>query len=151
MVGFRPFSLISVGYAVPLRGGWAIFCHAGSNGLAECDQPGENPWKTPYHGRELNPGHKEARQWDSFIKFPLSYHDLTVIIYDKEKHWHLRAREYTGFDERRSEFVRFEVVSASCWTVGPSFSVGRSFYLEIFDNSRIPKRISDEQGMIRSS
>ena len=28
-----------------LMGDWAIFCHAGSGGLAECDQPGKNPLK----------------------------------------------------------------------------------------------------------
>jgi len=37
------------------------------DGLAECDQPGKNPLK--YSTMELNPGHREDRQWAN----PLSY------------------------------------------------------------------------------
>jgi len=56
------------------------------DGLAECDQPGKNPLK--YYDWELNPGHREERQWDSFI-LPLSYRDWQVIktSWGYEENW----------------------------------------------------------------
>jgi len=43
--GLRPSSSLSTGCVVSLRRDWAIFCHASSGGLADCDEPGKNPLK----------------------------------------------------------------------------------------------------------
>jgi len=47
LVRDQPSSLISTGCVVPLRGDWAIFCHAtlAQDGMAECDKPGKHPLK----------------------------------------------------------------------------------------------------------
>ena len=58
-----PSFSLSTGCVVPMRGDWAIFYHVGSIWVGRL-----------WSARELNPGHGEDRQWDSFI-LPLSYHD----------------------------------------------------------------------------
>ena len=62
------------GCAMPLRGNWAIFCHAGSGRVGRMWSARQNSLEIPSNGREFNPGQREDRQWDTFI-LPLSYHD----------------------------------------------------------------------------
>ena len=59
------------GYVLPLRGDWAIFCHAGTVQVARVWSASEKSLKILRHSWELNPGHGKDRRWDSFL-FPLS-------------------------------------------------------------------------------
>jgi len=94
MVRLRPSSSMSTGCVVPLRGDWAIFCHAGSGWVGRVWSVKEKSLEILLHSWELNlgygkdrqwdifilllsyhdPGHREDRKWDTFI-LPLSYHD----------------------------------------------------------------------------
>ena len=74
MVALRSSSSMSAGCVVQLRGDWAIFCHAGSGRVGRMWSPREKSLEILHHGWEVNPGHWENRQWDTFI-LPLSYHD----------------------------------------------------------------------------
>ena len=71
MVELRPFSSLSTGCVVSLRGDWAIFCYAGSGRVGRVWSARENSLEILRRGWELNPGHRENRQW----AIPLSYHD----------------------------------------------------------------------------
>ena len=58
-------------------GGWATFCHAGSGRVGRVWSAREKSLEILRRGWELNPGHREDRQW----AIPLSYHDwLTDIL-----------------------------------------------------------------------
>ena len=70
---------LDFGLVVPLRGDWALFCHAGSGRVGRMWSARETSLKITRHGRELNPGHREDRQWDTFV-LPLSYHDRTYTF-----------------------------------------------------------------------
>ena len=63
---------VITGCVAPMRGGWTIFCHAGSGHVGRMWSAREKTLKILRHVRELNWGHREDRQWDSF-HFPLSY------------------------------------------------------------------------------
>jgi len=69
MVGLQPSSLMSTSCVVPLRGDWAVFCHAGSGRVGRVWSVREKSLEILRHGWELKLGHGEDRQWDSFI-FP---------------------------------------------------------------------------------
>ena len=74
MGGHWPSSSLSTGSVVSLRRDWAIFCHAGSGRVGRVWSAREKSFKILHRGRELNPGHKEDRQWaimiDLFHFFP---------------------------------------------------------------------------------
>ena len=85
MIGLRPSSLSSRDCVVPLMGDSAIFCHAGSGQVGRVWSAKEKFLETLCHRRELNPGHRADRQWDTFI-LPLSYHNwhnqiITPLFY----------------------------------------------------------------------
>jgi len=69
IIELGPSSPRSTGCLVSVRGDWAILC----NSIGMWSARGKTFWILR-HGRELNPGHGEDRQWDTFI-LPLSYHD----------------------------------------------------------------------------
>jgi len=71
-------SLLSTGRVVPLRGNWAIFCHAGSGWVGRVWSPREKSLEILTYSWKPNPGHREDSQWDSFI-LPLSYLDWFVL------------------------------------------------------------------------
>jgi len=68
--GLWPSSSLSTVCVVPLRGDWAIFCHAGSGRVGRVRSAREKSLEILRRGLELNPGHGEDRQWT----IPLSYH-----------------------------------------------------------------------------
>ena len=70
IVEFCFSSSMSTGCVVPLRGDWAIFCHAGSGRVINQGKS----FEILRHGWELDQGHGEDRHWDTFI-LSLSYHD----------------------------------------------------------------------------
>jgi len=72
VVGLWPSSSLSTGCVVPLRGDWAIFCHACSGRVGR-----KTILKILHRGWELNPVHREDRQW----AIPLSYHDWLSQLY----------------------------------------------------------------------
>ena len=75
VVELRPSSSLSTSFVVPLRGDWAIFCHAGSGGFIGREwSDREKSFEIFRHRRKLNPRHGVDRQWDTFI-LALSYHD----------------------------------------------------------------------------
>jgi len=76
ILGLWPSSSLSTGCAVSLRGHWAIFCHAGSGRVGGVRSAREKSLEVLPHGWELNPGHREDRQW----AIPLSYHDWNRSI-----------------------------------------------------------------------
>jgi len=71
VIGLRPSSSLFTGCVVSLRGDLACFCHAGSGRVGRVWSVREKSLEMLRRGWELNPGHKEDRQW----AIPLSYHD----------------------------------------------------------------------------
>jgi len=65
MIFMRPKAFFPMGCHSALW--YSLNCVQGST----CDQPRNNPFELLHHGWELNPGHREDRQW----AIPLSYHD----------------------------------------------------------------------------
>jgi len=59
IVGLHPSSLMSTGWVAPLRGDWAIFCHAGSGRVGRVWSARKNSLEILRRGWELNPGHRE--------------------------------------------------------------------------------------------
>ena len=56
-------SSVSTCCVVPLRGDWAIFCHAGSGRVGRVWSAKEKSLEILRHSRELNPGNREDRQY----------------------------------------------------------------------------------------
>jgi len=73
LAGLRPSSSLSTGCVVSLRGDWAIFCHAGS-GRVGVWSAREKSLEMLRRGWELNPGHREDRQW------AIPHADLIFVI-----------------------------------------------------------------------
>ena len=69
------------------QGDWVIFCHAGSVRVGRVWSAKEKSLEILRHGRKLNPGHGEDRQWDTFI-LPLSYHEWLAVneVYEFIQH-----------------------------------------------------------------
>jgi len=80
VVGPRPSSSSSTWCVVPLGGDWTLFCHAGSGRVGRVLSTRENSLEILHLCRELNPGHREDRQWDTFV-LPLSYHDCHYLYW----------------------------------------------------------------------
>jgi len=75
-VEHRPFSLMLTGCVASLRWDWAIFCHAGWERVGRVWSTGEKSVEILRHGRVLNQGHREHRQWNTFI-LSLSWQVIT--------------------------------------------------------------------------
>ena len=71
MVGLRPSSSLSTGCVVSLRGDWAIFRHAGSGRVSRVQSPREKSLGILRRGWELNPGHREDRQWGNVYRIDI--------------------------------------------------------------------------------
>jgi len=112
LVGLRSSSSESTDYVVPLRGGeiepfsatlaqdnWqSVFSQAKSLEILR-------------HGWDLNPGHREDRQWDAFI-LPLSYHDWLINTSVK---WLRALFKWTGiYDAHRDSTTSWNL--SCCWT-----------------------------------
>jgi len=75
MVGHWPSSWLSTGCMLSLRGAWAVFYNAGSGQVGKVWSARKKSLGILRRGWELNPGHREARQW----AIPLSYQDCLYL------------------------------------------------------------------------
>ena len=75
MVGYWPSCSLSMGCMVSLRGDWATFYNAGSGWVGKKWSARKKSLGILRRGWELNPGHREARQW----AIPLSYQDCFYV------------------------------------------------------------------------
>jgi len=76
---------------MPLRGVWVILYHSGSARVGRVWPASAKPLEILCRGWELNPSHREDRQWT----IPLSYHsyllgdisaDVTIWLWQQTKH-----------------------------------------------------------------
>ena len=81
MVERWPSSPMFTDCVVPLREDWAIFCHAGSGRVGRGWSARKKSLEILLHGRELNPGHEEGRQWNNWAELSYVYNHNNACMY----------------------------------------------------------------------
>jgi len=123
----------STGCVVSMREDWAIFCHAGSGRVGGVWSVWEKSLEMLRHGWELNPGHGEDRQWDSF------------------SHWAIMTDEHlfpgttdAGQQQSLERQALFYLIYSSSspaviWAVCEAYNKGidNSYYVFCFDWSNV--------------
>ena len=89
MVGHWLSSSLSIGCMVSLSGDWAGFCNAGSGRVCKVWSARKKSLGILRRGWELNPGHREARQW----AIPLSYQDCHYLYINRNIFYRLSKLE----------------------------------------------------------
>jgi len=95
----------------PLRGDRDIFCHGGSGRVGRVWSAREKSLEILRRGRELNPGHREDRQRDSFSHWAIMTQatERTDSEIHSFSHWATKARATRRTDSEIHSFSHWAI------------------------------------------